>query len=92
MKAQDPVGILCSTSQLPNRETDRIEDVLLLFDRKSTEWDEESYFLVDRSGELAIEWFSESPDTPLLGSLLLVLRPKKIIDEPLSLDIWQVDE
>ncbi len=92
MKAQDPVGILCSTNQLPRRETDRVEDVLLVFDRKRTEWNEKSYFLVERSGELAMEWFSEPPNIPLLGSLILVLRPKKIIDEPLSLDIWQVDE
>ncbi|MEQ8755185.1 MAG: RuBisCO accumulation factor 1 [Coleofasciculus sp. G1-WW12-02] len=91
-KAQEPVAILCNSTQLPKQENEKSEAVLLIVDRKNTQWDADSYFMVDQSGTLAIEWFSEQPDIPLLGQIILVLRPKKILDEPLSRDLWQIDE
>lgn len=91
-KAQDPVGILCNTSQLPAPPPGKPEEVLAIVDRQNTEWDADSYFLVDKSGQLEIQWFPDTPDVPLLGRLILVLRPKRILDEPLSQDVWQIDE
>lgn len=92
LKAQDPVGILCNTSQLSNPQTDKPEDVLAIVDRKEKEWDSDSYFVVERSGQLEIEWFPNTPDVTLLGRLILVLRPKRFLDEALSRDVWQIDE
>jgi hypothetical protein len=92
LKAQDPVGILCNSSQLPNQLTDKPEDVLVIIDRAQKEWDGDSYFVIDQSGQLEIKWFLDAPDVTLLGRIILVLRPKKILDETLSRDVWQIDE
>ena len=91
-KAENPVVILCTTSQLPSQANDKSDEVLLLIDRNSCEWDRDSYFAIEQSGQLEIQWFPETPDISLLGKLILVLRPKKILDEPLSSDWWQVEE
>jgi hypothetical protein len=92
LKAQDPVGFLCNSSQLPTQLTGKPEDVLLIVDRAQQEWDADSYFVVDKSGQLEIQWFPDAPDVALLGRLILVVRPKKILDEALSHDVWQIDE
>ena len=92
LKAQDPVGILCNTAQLPNQSQEKREEVLVIIDRSQQEWDADSYFVVDQSGQVEIQWFPDAPNTTLLGRIILVLRPKKILDEPLSRDVWQIDE
>lgn len=91
-KAQDPVGVLCNSHQLPNQQTDKPEEILVVIDRAQQEWDSESYFAIDQSGQLEIQWFPDAPNATLLGRVILVLRPKKILDETLSLDVWQIDE
>lgn len=91
-KAQDPVGVLCNSRQLPNQQTDKPEELLVVIDRTQQEWDSESYFAIDQSGQLEIQWFPDAPNATLLGRVILVLRPKKILDETLSLDVWQIDE
>lgn len=92
LKAQDPVGILCNPSQLPNQPKNRVEDVLAIVDREQKKWDSDSYFAVERSGQVEIQWFPDAPDVPLLGRIILVLRPKRLLDEALSRDMWQIDE
>ncbi|MGQ4648378.1 RuBisCO accumulation factor 1 [Lyngbya aestuarii] len=91
-KAQDAVAILADSSQLPIQPANKPEDFLLIIDRKSTQWEADTYFAVDSLGQVKIEWFSEAPDTNLLGRIILVLRPKKILDEAASQDVWQIDE
>jgi len=91
-KAQDPVAILCNTTGLPTQLSDKPEDILLVVDREQPEWDADSYFVVDNSGQLEVQWFPEAPNVPLLGRLLLVLRPKKVLDESASQDVWQIDD
>ncbi|NET61908.1 MAG: hypothetical protein F6K47_39065 [Symploca sp. SIO2E6] len=91
-KAQNPVVILCNSHQLPNQSKAKLEDVLLVLDQNSCEWHPDSYFAIEQSGKLEIQWFPEEPDVSLLGRLILVLRAKKILDEPLSSDLWQVEE
>lgn len=90
--AQDPVAILCNTTQLPTQLSDKPEDVLLVVDRAEQKWDADSYFVVDNSGQIELKWFPDAPNVPLLGRLFLVLRPKKILDESASHDVWQIDE
>ena len=91
-KAQNPVAILGNSTQLPHQGDEKPEEVLLIVDTKAQEWDADGYFMIDQSGTLAIQWFPEQPNIPLLGQIILVLRPKKILDEPFSRDLWQIDE
>ncbi len=92
LKAQDPVGIVCNTSQLPNQVNNKPEDVLIIIDRAQQEWDIDSYFVIEQAGQLEIQWFPDAPNVSLLGRLILVLRPKKILDEALSQDVWQLED
>lgn len=91
LAAADPVAILADPDRLPAESTGKREEVLMIVDRAQREWQADTYFLVDRDGQLAVEWFDQ-PAERILGRLLVVLRPKKILDENLSKDPWQIDE
>jgi hypothetical protein len=92
LKAEDPVAIICNTSHLPTQLSNKAEEVLLVIERSQQEWDANSYFITDQSGQLQIKWFPDAPDTPILGRLLLVLRPKTMWEEGADKDIWHIDE
>ncbi len=92
LKAVDPVAILSSSDRLPQSLTGQPEEVLLLIDRAITDWDDQSYFLVEEGEELTFKWFPEKPSIPLLGQVVIVLRPKKIFDENNLLEPWQMDD
>jgi hypothetical protein len=92
LRAEDPVAILCHSDRLPQPLTGKPESVLLVVDRSMRVWDENSYFICDRNGTLDMQWFESQPDTRLLGKILLVLRPKKILDEEYGKEVWQIDE
>lgn len=90
--AQHPIALICHTSQLPTQLTGKSEDVLVVIDYAQQEWVADSYFVVDQSGQLQFQWFPDAPEVPLLGKMILVLRPKKIVDEEMSNDIWQLED
>lgn len=90
--AEDPVMILADGNQLPGDSADTSEEVLLMVDRAQRQWEDNSYFVVDRSGQLEIDWFEQAPDLPLLGRVVLVLRPKRVLDEDFNKELWQVEE
>lgn len=92
--AEDPVILLADFDQLPGTEPETAapETVLLLVDRAERKWHPDSYFMVDQSGQLQIEWFEEAPNVPILGRLTLVMRPKKVLDEEFNNELWQLDE
>ncbi|MGK7883883.1 MAG: RuBisCO accumulation factor 1 [Crocosphaera sp.] len=92
LKAIDPVAILCQSDRLPQGLTGKPEEVLVLIDRGMTQWDDQSYFLIEEGEELTFKWFPESPSCPLLGQVIIVLRPKKIFDENNLLEPWQMDD
>ncbi|NET38845.1 MAG: hypothetical protein F6K19_43830 [Cyanothece sp. SIO1E1] len=92
LKAEDPVGIFCQSHELPIDRVGKSEDLLLIIDRAQRDWDGDSYFLVEPAEHLAIQWYPEAPEHPLLGRVILVMRPKKILDRSLSRDPWQIDE
>lgn len=92
LQAEDPVAILCHTSQLSGQNIGNSEDVLVLIDRSLTQWDANSYFLVEQGGQLQFQWFEEETDVRLLGKAILVMRPKKILDQELTKDLYQFDE
>jgi hypothetical protein len=90
--AEDPVMILTDSDQLPGDPPEQVEEVLLMIDREQREWTADSYFLIAREDQLQLGWFEEAPEMPLLGRLLLVLRPKKVLDEGYNKELWQIDE
>lgn len=92
LKAEDLVTILGISDQLPYPLSGPPENVLMMIDRAQRQWDIEGYFLVEQGNQLDLQWFEESPDIPLLGRLVLIMRPQKILDADLSKDQWQIDE
>lgn len=96
LNAEDPVTVLSSTDQLPTPPSGQLfeqpEEVLIVVDRAKREWDDNSYFLVNHQGQLELQWFEETPSLPLLGRVILVMRPKRVLDQDYTKDPWQMDE
>lgn len=92
LKAVDPVGIFWRNDQLPQPITGKPHNVLVVVDRTATEWTPLSYFLVEKEGKIAILWAEEAPSNPVLGQVILVLRPKRILDESIITTPWQMDD
>lgn len=92
LAAVDPVVILCKSDRLPNQTQPKSETVLVICDRAIREWDASHYFVIDNSGELDFQWFETEPQIPLLAKIVVVVRPKKILDEEITKDAWQIDE
>ncbi len=90
--AEDPVAILASSDHLPQAIAEHPEEVLILVDRAQRHWDINGFFLAEQNDTLELLWFDTEPQIPILGQLLLVLRPKKVLDENFTKDPWQVDE
>lgn len=90
--AEDPVGILCDREQIPNQPGNTGEELLVVVDRAAREWDDNSYFMVEQAEQLQIQWLEEEINIPILGKVILVMRPKRILDEDVNKDIWQIDE
>ena len=92
-QAEDPVGVLTRLPTLPNAPVDAPnEEVLVICDRTQRDWRLDSYFLADIDDQVEVCWFEEAPSTPLLGRIILVMRPKKILDENYNREPWQIDE
>ena len=92
LKADEPLGILCSSDRLPKSLLEKPEEVLVIVDRGVINWDSNSYFLLEEAGELIFKWFESRPNTPLLGQVVLVVCPKKILDKDNILEPWQIDD
>lgn len=88
--AEDPVMLLTESEQLSSEVSS--EEVMVMVDRAQREWDASSYFLVDRAGQLEVDWFEQTPELAILGKVVLVLRPKKVLDEDFNKDLWQFEE
>lgn len=91
-KAEDPVALLANSDRFPTPLQGSPEEVLIIADRAQRQWDADSYFLTDSNGNLELQWFEESPDIKLLAKIILVMRPKRIIDEDSVKDGWSIDE
>ena len=93
LKAEDPVAFLCDSDGLPTPLSGNSpEEVLIIVDRAQRQWDMHSYFIVAPTEQLEIQWFEQEPNCSLLGRVILVLRPKKILDEDYIQELWQIDE
>ncbi|MEN9218195.1 MAG: RuBisCO accumulation factor 1 [Gloeomargarita sp. DG_2_bins_126] len=87
--AQSPVAVF--TRQLPG-EIGIAEPVLLVVERQVARWQADHYFLVAEQGQVTLQWFPKEPDLPLLGRLILALRPPKILDPEHLVEPWQIEE
>jgi hypothetical protein len=92
LKAIEPVGYICSSEKLPKAISGTPEEVLIVIDRSMQTWDINSYFLVEIDGTVRVQWYETQPNVPLIGQLVLILRPKKILDENNLLEPWQMDD
>lgn len=92
--SQDPVGLLLPFNQLPGQTDSSVtENVLVLVDRQQQAWDDNSYFAIaGENGQLAMRWFDTEPNAPLLGRVIVIVRPKKVLDEDYTQELWQIDE
>ncbi|OCQ91648.1 hypothetical protein BCD67_09070 [Oscillatoriales cyanobacterium USR001] len=91
-KAEDPIAILGNRDSFPTPLQGKNEEVLIIVDRAQRQWDIDSYFLVDNAGDLELQWFEEDSDIRLLGKVILVMRPKIILEEDANSDGWQIDD
>ncbi|HTL88788.1 MAG TPA: RuBisCO accumulation factor 1, partial [Leptolyngbya sp.] len=90
--AEDPIAILCDSDRLPTPLPGATEEIMLVLDRSQRDWDADSYFAVAENEQLALQWFEEAPTVSLLGRVILVMRPKKVLDEDYAAELWQLDE
>lgn len=63
-----------------------------MVDLAVTEWNANHYFLTEEDDNLIFKWFNSSPQQRILGQLLVILRPKKILDEGNLTQPWQMDD
>jgi len=87
-KAVDPVAIM-TQNDLPNGKQ---ESVLLVIDRAAREWNQYSHFLFLEGEEILMGWFKEPPTQLLLGQLILMLRPKYMIERAAEVDGWELED
>lgn len=92
LRAEDPVAILSDSDRLPTQKNSLPEEVVMVVDRAIRQWDANSYFIFEQEGQLQVQWFDESPQQTLLGKVILILRPKKIIDEDANKDVWEIED
>lgn len=93
MNSEDPVTVLCDSALLPGADEDAPkEEVLVAIDRGDRQWHPDNHYAVDDDGELRLAWFEDEPDLEILGKVVLVLRPKRVFDQEVVKELWQVDE
>lgn len=90
--ATDPVAYICTSDRLPKTLSGKIEKVLIIIDRAKQTWDINGYFLVEAEDSLTLQWSEVEPKEPIIGQLVVVVRPKKIIDEGNITQPWQMDD
>lgn len=91
LSAEDPVVILADSDRLPTASS-RSETLLVMVDRAQRQWDALSYFVVEQADQLDFQWFEAKPEMTILGKILLVMLPKKVLDEEYNKELWQIDE
>lgn len=92
LKATQPIALQCQSNVLSAPLPNQAEEVLVVVDRDQREWDVNSHFLVEQDGQIIPQWFAEAPEQALLGRIILVVRPKRILDEGYTKELWQIDE
>lgn len=92
LQAEDPIALLANSNQLNLDIPEPIETVLVIIDRAQRQWSRDRYFLLEDHDELVFQAFEQSPTVKLLGCIVLIIRPSKVIDNLENKDIWLIDE
>ncbi len=92
LRAEQPVAFHCHSEKLPNMPDGPAEMVMVVVDRAATTWVENGYFFVEKDGALALNWFPEAPTQNIVGQLVVIIRPKRILDESIITTPWQLGE
>lgn len=92
LRAEDPVALLAQVKDLGPDLPRPTEEVLVIIDRDQRKWNGDCYFLVETDGQLQVQWFVEAPEQKLYGQVVLVMRPKRILDANFTKDPWHTDE
>jgi hypothetical protein len=93
-RAADPVVLLTKNEDLPTPlDGDEAGLVLVIVDRAARSWNADNYFVVAGEAQaLSLKWLPEASDVELLGKVILVLRPKKVLEEGHTQDLYTWDE
>ena len=92
LKASDPIAYLCPSDRLPKYISGKVEQVLVIVDRANQEWDVNSYFAIETEGKIEVQWLETAPSDGIIGQVVLILRPKRILDENNLTEPWQMDD
>ena len=91
--ASDPIAFFIQSDDLPTRLPGGSETVLVVIDRAERSWKDSMYFVVENAtNQLELQWFDETVTTQILGRVILVMRPKKVLDEAYTKELWQFEE
>jgi hypothetical protein len=85
------VAIVTQRDLSPNADG-RQEKVLLVVDRALKTWSQYHHFLFLAGEELQMGWFSSPPTQTILGQVILLLRPKAIVEGAAEADGWEIEE
>jgi len=88
--AKRPAAILCSSQDLPDAPEGNAEEVAAVVDLGTTDWSADHFHLIETDGQLAFRWTAQAPEEPLLGRLVLLLKPKRVFDENVLQEPWQM--
>ena len=96
LNAEDAVAILADGADLADfadsSGSPLSGELLIVCDRDNREWRDDGHFLAEIDGSLKVMWWESQPEEQILGRVLVVLRPKFVLDENLAKDPWQIDE
>ncbi|HEY9908784.1 MAG TPA: RuBisCO accumulation factor 1 [Thermosynechococcaceae cyanobacterium] len=90
--SEDPVVFLADSDTLPTPLPGQREEVLVVVDRALRQWQDDRFYVVEQNGQLQIQWFATAPEAAILGQVVVILRPKKVLDENYTNELWQIDE
>ncbi len=91
--ASDPIAFLVKSEELPTRLPGSSEQALVVIDRAERDWKEDTYFVVaNDADQLEIQWLDKTSSRQILGRVILVMRPKKVLDEAYTKELWQFEE
>ncbi|MBE9223274.1 hypothetical protein IQ215_11255 [Cyanobacterium stanieri LEGE 03274] len=92
LQAQSPVVVMATTHDLPQQQDEKNEPILVVVDVEDRQWSSQYYFLVDNHGEVKFSWLPTENQDRILGRVLVILKPRKILDENNLTQPWQMDD
>jgi hypothetical protein len=89
--ARDPVAVVCHTDDLPQYVDGVQEPIALLVERSERDWSPNHYSLVEVGDRVEIFWGTEPPEGEIVGRIVVILRPKHVLDESAIAMPWLAD-